>query len=158
MAIPYCSQGDLEIAVGSAAVLRQLADPNRTGVVQPAIVTDYLESGAAELRSAVEIKHDPETIANLDTDSLRRLRDANAAISARIAYSKGGLGQAMPDHVREAAERAEKFADQLAIGQRRLGRVAGGLAAAINQPATVVDYDPDGTAISITAFRNNGFR
>jgi hypothetical protein len=139
-------------------VLRQLADPNRTGVVQPDIVIDYLESGAAELRTAVEVKHDPETIANLDPDSLRRLRDANAAISARIAYTKGGLGQAMPDHVRESAERSEKFADQLAIGQRRLGRVAGGTGAPINQPATVVDYDPGGHAISITAFTKNGFR
>jgi hypothetical protein len=158
MAIPYCTQVDLEIAVGGAAVLRQLADPNRTGVVQPAIVTDYLESGAAELRSAVEVKHDPETIANLDQDSLRRLRDANAAISARIAYSKGGLGQAMPEYVRDAAERAEKFADQLAIGQRRLGRVAGGTGAPINQPATIVDFDPGGHGISVTGFAKNGFR
>lgn len=158
MAIPYCTQADLEIAVGGAAVLRQLADPNRTGTPDPLIITDYLESGAAELRTAVEVKHDPETIANLDTDSLRRLRDANAAISARIAYAKGGLGQAMPDYLRDAAERAEKFADQLAIGQRRLGRVADGKAAAINQPATIVDYDPFGQAISITGFRGSGFR
>jgi hypothetical protein len=158
MAIPFCTQADLEIAVGGAAVLRQLADPNRTGSPQPAIVTDYLEGGAAELRSATEVKHDPETLANLDADSLRRLRDANAAISARIAYAKGGLGQAMPDYIRESAERAEKFADQLAIGQRRLGRVAGGTGAPINQPATIVDYDPGGHAISITAFQKNGFR
>src|ERR1043166_1687334 len=126
MANSFCSQGDLEIALGGAQVLVQLADPNRTGAVDSTIVTDYLESGAAEIRSASEIKHDPEVLADLDADSLRRLRDANAALSARIAYEKGGLGNAMPEHVEQRAARAERFLDQLAKGERRLGRVSGG--------------------------------
>lgn len=157
MALAYCDQADLELACGGAALYRQLADPDNTGVAQDLITTDYLETGAAEIRSALEVKHDPETIANLDQNSLRRLRDANAALSARTAYTKGGRGLAMPEFVEASAARADTFLDQLATGRRRLGRVAGGTAAAINQPAKRVDFDPLGTGISIKGFRR-GFR
>jgi len=157
MAIAYCNQADFEIALGGAKVLLELADPNRTGTPDLNIVTDYLESGAAEIRSYLEIKHDPETIANLDTDSLRLLRDANASLSARIAYEKGALGKGLPEFVASRAERTDRFMQQLAIGERRLGRVAGGTAATINQPASSVDYDPQAAGISVNAFRG-GFR
>lgn len=155
--IPYCTEADLEIAVGGAKILAQLADPSGVGQPSAAVIQDYLESGAAEIRSAAEIKHDPETLANLDSDSLRRLRDANAALSARVAYTKGGLGLAMPEHVAGAADRADRFGDQLAKGERRLGRVMGGTAAAINQPAKVVDYDSTASKVSIAGFKR-GFR
>lgn len=169
MANSYCQQSDLEVALGGANVLLQLSDFNRDGQPDTNVVTDYLESGAAELRSAVEIKHDPETIANFDTASLRRLIDANAALSARIAYEKGGRGVAMPDWVRDRAERADKFADDLAKGFRRLGRIANnGKTAALSQPVGTVDQDPNGDGgtfndgspagrVSITGFMK-GFR
>lgn len=157
MAIPYCTQGDLEVALGGARILRELADPNRTGNPDAGTVQDYLESGAVEVRSAVEIRHDPETIAAMDADSVRRLRDANAALSARIAYEKGGLGMAMPEWVRERADRNDQFLTQLARGERRLGRVSGGQVAAINQPIGLVDFDTDATGISVAGFKK-GFR
>lgn len=153
----YATQGDLENALGGAQLLRQLADPNRTGSAQPAIIQDYLDDGAAQVRSAVEIKHDPEAIAQLDTPSLKRLIDANAALSARTAYEKGGQGMAMPEWVRERAERTDRFLDDLAKGFRRLGRVAGGVSAALGQPAQVVDPDPHGHHVSIHGFKR-GFR
>jgi phage gp36-like protein len=155
--VAYCTQSDLEIALGGAAVLVQLTDWDDDGVADSAVVNDCLDSGAAEIRPAVEIKHDPETIANLDSSSLRRLLDANAALSARIAWEKGGKGMAMPDWVRDRAERTERFLNDLAEGRRRLGRVAGGTVAAINQPIGVVDYDPCGHGVSISGFRK-GFR
>lgn len=151
------TQADLELAVGGAKELKQLSDPDDTGAVVASLVLDYLETGAAEVRSAAEVKHDPETLAALDTPSQRRLRDANAALSARTAYVKGGKGLAMPEHVGLAAERADKFLDQLARGERRLGRVSGGLVAAINQPAGVVDHDPNGAGVSVAGFKR-GFR
>lgn len=154
----FCTQADLERALGGADKLAQLSDPNRTGSPDAVTVTDYLETGAAEIRTATEIKHEPETLANLDAGSLTRLRDANAAISARAAYDKGGVGLAMPEWIRERAERADKFLDQLATGYRRLGRVAGGNQSAINQPAQgSVDFDPLLRGISIGAFKI-GFR
>lgn len=140
----YAQQSDLEIALGGAAALVDLADFNLDGVADASVVTDYLESGAAEVRSAVEVKHDPETIDNLDAASLRRLIDANAAISARIAWEKGGKGMGMPAWIKERAERNDRFLEALADGKRRLGRAAGSIPAAINQPAGVVDYDPNG--------------
>lgn len=144
----YAAQSDLERALGGAAVLVQLADPNKTGNVDSNTVTDLLNDGAAELRSAVEVKHDPEVIANLDTASRRLLAKTNAALSARIAYERGSKGLAMPDNVARAAERADKFCDQLASGERRLARVAGGKVAAVSQAADdgIVDHDPLTTA------------
>lgn len=153
----YCTQADLEIAVGGAKILRELSDPNKTGSIVSSWVTDYLESGAAEIRTAVEVKHDPETIENLDADSKRRLKDANAALSARIAYTKGGQGHAMPEWVSQAADRAETFLEKLATGTRRLGRVNGGTKAAINQPVGVVDFDSSGSGMSVAGFKR-GFR
>lgn len=153
----FCSKAELELAVGGAVKLRQLADPDNTGTAVDAIVDDYLETGAAEVRSAAEIKHDPEVLKSLDADSLRRCRDANAALSARTAYVKGGHGQAMPPFVEAAAERADDFLDMLAKGLRRLGRVSGGKSAAINQPCGVVDPDALGSGVSIAGFRR-GFR
>lgn len=142
----YCVQSDLETALGGSRILTQLADFNQDDIADAAVVTDYLDSGAAEVRTAVEVKHDPETIATLDTASLRRLVDANAALSARIAWEKGGKGVAMPEWVRDRAERTDKFLDDLATGHRRLGRVAGGTVVAVTQASGVgvVDFDTVG--------------
>jgi hypothetical protein len=153
----FCTAGDLEIAVGGADVLRQLADPQRNGAPDAARVTDSIERGAAELRSATEVKHDPETLKALDTDSLRLLRDINAALSAECAYINGGRGHAMPPWVLERSGWARGMLDRLARGERRLGRVDGGTAAPINQPVGIVNFDPGGTGISIDAFKR-GFR
>lgn len=172
MANAFCTRADLEIAVGGADVLRQLSDPNRSGQPQESIILRYLEEGASELRTASEVKHDPETLANLDPDSLNRMRTANTALSARVAYEEGGRGLAMPDYVERRAERAETFIEKLRTGEARLGRVAGGTSAAINQDVGGVDYDSQDTlsksrglggpgstsGVSIAAFRANGFR
>ena len=158
MTIAYCSAADLEVALGGAAVLVQLADPGQTGTADAGIVQDYLESGAAEIRPFVEVKHEPETIANLDSDSLRRLRDANAALSARIAWEKGGMGQAMPQTVTNRAERTEQFCRDLSMGVQRLGRVAGGTQASLGQNVQVVDSDPYGHGTTVASYRSNGFR
>lgn len=155
--IAYCDQGDLELAVGGARELRQLADPNKTGSAQAAIVEDYLETGAAEIRAAAEVKHEPEALSVLDADTLRKFRDVNAALSARTAYTKGARGMAMPDWVEKAAQRADEYLEMLATGRRRLGRAAGGKTAALGQPVGVVDHDPLGQGISVAAFKK-GFR
>jgi hypothetical protein len=78
-------------------------------------------------------------------------------MSARIAYLEGSRGQAIPDRINEQVERVERYVDEIRTGERRLGRVAGGTAAAINQPIGVVDFDPLGSGVSIAGFRR-GFR
>lgn len=153
----FCDQTALEYALGGASVLRELADLDGDGTADAAVVTDYLDSGAAEVRAAAEIKHEPETLAALDAPSLRRLADVNAALSARAAYLKGGRGNAMPQFVAEAAARADTFLDQLARGERRLGRVSGGTTAAIGQPIELVDPDENAEGFSIAGLKL-GFR
>ena len=157
MPTAFCTQADLEIAMGGAANLLEVSDPTKTGQIQTTIVTDYLETGAAEVRSITEVRMDPETLAQMDTDAMRLFIGANAALSARIAYEKGGLGQSMPEFVRENAERQERMLQQFRDGQRRIGRASGSKIPAINQNPGVVDYDKTGSGISITGFRK-GFR
>ena len=143
---------DLERFLGGGHVLRSLADPNRTGQVDQTIAQGFLNSGIGETTDRVEVKHDPETIATLDERTTQRLRDAALALAARAAYTRGGQGQVMPTHLAEEAERADAWLNDLAAGLRRLGRSAGGVVAAINQPAKLVDPDPQGTGISRAGF------
>jgi hypothetical protein len=148
---------DLERALGGADVLVMLADPARTGAADEEIVWAFLNAGAAEVRERVEVKHDPETLANLDATSAQRLTDANSALSARVAWERGARGQAVPDHVESAAARAETWLTDLATGLRRLGRSKGGTPAALGQPVGVVDFDPLASGISVAGFKR-GFR
>lgn len=159
----YATQADLEVALGGPAKLRELADLQQTGDLASAsaqaAVTDYLETGAARVRAAVEVKHDPETVAVLDAASLRLLVAWNADLSARVAWEKGGAGHVLPKPVEDRADRAERDLDRLAAGTLRLGRVSGGAAAGINQPASgKVDYDRSGLATSVKGLRDSGFR
>jgi len=153
----YCNQTDLEIALGGADVLVQLADRDGTGVADAATVTDFLESGAALVRSVVEVKYEPEAIASFDADSLRLLRDCNKWISAQIAWLEGGRGQAVPDRVAEQAEQCRVRVDEIKTGERRLGRIAGKTPIAIGQPVGIVNFDPNASGISIAGFKR-GFR
>lgn len=162
-AVSYAAQADLEIALGGPAVLLQLSDLAETGSLadagSQAAITDYLETGASRVRAAVEVKHDPETIAALDAASRRLLVAWNADLSARVAWEKGGKGQALPRAVADRADRAERDLDRIAAGTLRLGRSAGGTAAGINQPASgAVDYDSRGEATSLRGLRDAGFR
>lgn len=157
----YCAPFDLEIALGGAADLLQLSDPNRTGNINDpgvvAIIAEYIESEAAIIRGIIEVKYDAETIAALDAPSLTLLRTINKWRSARTAWIEGGKGQGAPPRVAEKAKEMDGYVDDLKAGRMKLGRVAGGGTAAINQPAKLVDPDPDGTGISRAGF-SLGFR
>lgn len=157
MANAYASQADLEVALGGADVLIQLADFDGDHVADSDVVDDYLETGATEVRAAVEVKHEPEAIAALDTASLRLLRDLNATMSAAVAYRKGGRGQVMPIETERAVAKAEDTLDKIASGLRRLGRISGGAAPALAQAVGVMDYDSTATKMSIAGLKR-GFR
>lgn len=154
----FCNVSDLEIALGGAAQLAQLATPEGQIAADPAIVDDYLESGAGQIRSVIEVKYEPEIIANLDADSMRLLRDINKWISARIAWLEGSHGQAIAPYIDQQADKCEEWLQAIRTGDRRLGRVAGGRAPALTQPVGVVDHDRLGTGVSIAAFKTYGYR
>ena len=155
--IAFCSAGDLEIALGGPSVLVQLADRDGDGVADPDVVKDYLESGAATVRAAIEVKHAPEAIALLDSDSLRHLRDLNKWWSASVAWLEGSRGAAIPDNIKDQRDWVNQELDRIRTGERRLGRVAGGKQAGISALVGVVDHDPGGHRVSVAGFRK-GFR
>jgi hypothetical protein len=154
----FCTAADLEIALGGAQPLVQLADPSGTGQADTAIVEDYLESPAAQIRSVIEVKYEPETIASLDADSQRLLRDINKWLSARIAWLEGARGQAIPEHIERQADKCETMLLEIRTGERRLGRVAGGKAPAPTQIVGVIDHDRNAAGVSIAAFKTWGYR
>ena len=155
--LTYCSQADLEIALGGAATLRQLSDPDNTGTALTAMVTDFLESGAALVRAAISIKYTPESVENLDAASRRLLRDCNKWLSAEIAWLEGGRGQAVPNRVAEQADRTRDVLDRIAKGGLTFARVSGGTEPALAQVAGPLDFDPLGLGISVAGFKR-GFR
>lgn len=158
----FCAVGDVEVACGGAKFLLQLADFDDTGDLNninvQSVISGWMEDEAATIRSKAEIKHDPETLANLDTPSLRKLLDVNATLAARTAYEKGAKGLALPPHLEARCVRADKFLDDLATGNARLGRVAGGGVPALNQKVGVVDYDRNRDGVSVASLRKYGFR
>ena len=154
----FATTSDLEIALGGASQLVQLADYDKDGTADSAVVTDFLESQAGEIRSVIEVKYEPEAIAALDAASSRLLRDINKWKSARQAWLEGGRGQAVPARVQQEADRSDQMLMEIRTGERRLGRVAGGGAPALAQPIGVVDHDSDGSRVSIQAFRTYGYR
>jgi len=178
----FCDLSDLSLALGGDDVLRQLTDFEKTGQYSAVRAQAYIEDGAADVRAAAEIKHDPEVLANLDKWSARKLNIANAYMAARHAYRKGGKGLVMPPELAAACKEQEEYLDDLAAGNKRLGRVAGGSDAPINQPAIgALSFDaadslsvatggasnpstgngkgmPSTSGVSVDAYRANGFR
>ena len=158
----FCTQGDLEIAVGGAARLLQLADFNRTGNISDAavqaVIQGWLDEGASRILQTASVKHDPETLANLDAPSLVQCRRWNKVFSGRLAYRDGAGGLAMPEQLADGAREADEDLVKLADGRQRLARVAGGIAAGINQPVGLVDHDPHGRHVSVRGFKRSGFR
>lgn len=161
MADIYATQADLEIAVGGAKRLLQLADFGRTEDINNAavqsVIQGWLADGARMVRQRALVKHDAETLANLDADSAVQVRDWNASMSARTAYERGSGGLAMPEQLGARAARADRELAELARGEIRLARVSGGTATAINQIVGVIDFDASSQGVSIAGFRR-GFR
>jgi hypothetical protein len=157
----FCTRSDLEIAVGGAKYLLQLADRNKTGNPNDANVVStingWLDEGASRILQKASIKHEPEVLANLDAASLVQCRRWNKALAGRLAYRDGAAGLAMPEQLADGAREADEDLVQLAEGKIRLARVAGGKAAALGQPVGVVDYDPLAKGLSIAGLKL-GFR
>ena len=78
--------------------------------------------------------------------------EAELVAAAQAAYSDGTGGLAMPPQLERDIEWADAEADKIATGRRFLGATAGSAQPALRQPVGVVDWDPLGTGVSITAF------
>lgn len=154
----WCSQADLEIALGGPSVLVQLSDRNGSGVANAAVVADYLGSGANYIASKIQIRHSAEALADLDDGAVQLLRDWNKWWSAGVAWDEGAQGQAMPPSLAKMVDRVEAQLEAVRTGKAVLGRSAGSKQAALSQFVGVVDHDPGGHRVSIAGLKSSGFR
>lgn len=148
----YCSQGDLERALGGAVILRQLLD--KLGSNQAAIdfVNQAIDAGSNELASYIQRKVDIGSISAPYPLSLV-LKSADAA--AFYAWKFGAYGQEIAPNIVQGYDAAVRWAKDVGDGVATLGVTP---KPALDPPSETVDYDPQGEKVSIAAFRKWGFR
>lgn len=145
----YCSQSDLENALGGADKLVELLDKDGDGIADTAIVTAILNRASAEVNSAVQVVID---LSNLVAPYPDALIYNTADIGAYYAYLDGTSGQAVPENVKLRYDNAIKWLDQVATRQRTLGIAS--------KPATGLDVqqiDPDADSTKVSRTSLKGF-
>ena len=148
----YCQQSDLERAVGGAAILVQLLDKNADNQADCDLVNQAIDAGSNELASYIQRKVDIGSISAPYPLSLV-LKSADAA--AFYAWKFGAYGQPIAEHIVQGYEASIRWAKDVGDGSATLGVIQKPV---LDPPAKTVDYDPDGSKVSITAFRKWGFR
>jgi len=114
----YCTQTDLELAVGGAAALVEQLDKDGDGVADAAFVTAVLNRASAEVSSAVQLAVDLSTLSAPYPDTLVYV---TADIASYYAWLEGGQGIAVPGHIRDKYQDALRWLDQVAKRERSLG-------------------------------------
>src|SRR5262249_9377244 len=113
----FCTQADLERALGGAVQLVQLHDRGADGNADPASVTDILDYGSNELASYIQRLVDVATIA---TPYPRILVLKAADVCAYHAWARGSRNEAIPDTIREKYEAAIRWANDVGEGRATL--------------------------------------
>ena len=153
----YPQQADLERKVGGGSNLAQIANAVYGSAGFIAFVDSCLAVGRGAVRQSVEVKHEPETIDTLDTETTISIRRAATVKAAEAAWNDGTGDLALPDKLAAEIAAMNSYLEEIATGHKRLGRAAGFPGAALGQPVGVVNYDPQGCQISINGFKR-GFR
>lgn len=152
----YPTQADLERKVGGAYVLVELSGSS-TSVADSTFVDACLASGRGRVRGAIMVKHAPETLDILDSETVVDIKRMAVIFSAQAAWSDGSGNQAIPINFPADLEWADAEAEKIATGRRFLGGATGQPRAALSQVVDVVDSDPLGCRVSINGFKR-GFR
>ena len=139
---PYCTQTDLELAVGGAAVLAQLLSKSGTGSADANLVAAVIGRATAEVNSAIQVAIAIDTLNPPYPDALVYV---TADIGAYFAYLQGTSGQAMPDSTRQRYDNALRWLDQVARRERTLGVSP---KPATDQDVKQVDTNPDGLRVT----------
>ena len=169
----FCTQADVERAVGGAKPLAQLLDPNRTGTgVDAQSMTDVLDMGSLEIASYIQVAI---SLAGLTAPYPRILVLKTADVCAFHAWMRGAQGQGIPEQVVHRYEAAIRWAQD--VGARRAtigidpkpavdppnelidpqqGAIPSGFAGGTND--WEMNATPSGGSISIAGFRRSGFR
>lgn len=167
----FCVQADVERALGGAKVLRQLLDPNQTGVIDAQSVTDVLDLGTTEVSSYIQLAVELSALVNM-TPFPRILVLKTADVCAYHAFLRGSNGQGPPENIVARYEAAIRWAKD--VGQRA-ATLGADPKPALDPPAEMIDpqlgpipagfggdwemkTSPPGGAITIGGFRRSGFR
>jgi len=117
--VAYCTQADVEIAVGGARILVELLDKDSDGVADAAGVSAILARATAEIDSALQVAIDITTITS--TPYPAALIYAAADIAAYYAYLTGTAQQTIPEPMQARYAAALRWLDQVARRERTLG-------------------------------------
>jgi phage gp36-like protein len=149
--VAYCTQADLERAVGGAAQLRQLLDRDGDGYADPDFVAEVLEDGAAECADEVQKQID---LASIVAPYPRILINCNASIAAWWAFTKSSSGRSMPKGIEAAVTFARDQVAAIGRGEKSLG-VAPTLTA--SGGPVQIDIDPNQDRMTRDAMNKAGF-
>jgi phage gp36-like protein len=157
----FCTQADLERALGGAQQLSQLLSKSgQPGIPDPALVSQVLDMASAEIASYIQVTVNLSTLTEPYPPVLV-FKTAEAATF--YAWRYGAYGQAVPEGVVQAHDKAIAWAQDVANKRATLGAID---KPGLDQPVGVVDHDaqasrltdrPSRTGISIAAFKL-GFR
>lgn len=146
----YCSQADLERAVGGAAQLRQLLDKDGDNVADLDLVNMCLNTASGEIASYL-INIDLDTVVEPFTSALVA---KTADIAAYYAWRYGGYGNPIPELVKSDRDEAIAWAKDVGKKYATLGERE---KPNLEDVVGVIDFDPLGQGISVKGFKR-GFR
>src|SRR5262249_1176594 len=132
----FCTQQDVERAVGDAATLASLLDKDGDGIADPQAVQDVIDMGCNEVASYVQRLID---LASLSSPFPRVLILKVADVCAYHAYARGTLHQGIPDNIQAMYDSAIRWAQD--VGEGRATLAVAPQVALNAPPAGVVDFD-----------------
>ena len=147
----FCKQIDLERALGGAAILAQLSDKNGTGNIDADFVSYVLDAGSVDIASYIQKAVD---LASLQEPYQLSLVFKTADACAYRAWMRGAYGQGIPQHIQSAYDLAIAWAKDVGDRVATLGSTP---KPALDPPATLIDYDPNASKVSVAGFKR-GFR
>jgi phage gp36-like protein len=135
----FCTQADLERALGGAKQLVQLLAKQGANVPDPALVNQVLDAASSEVASYIQVAVD---LGSLSEPFPPVLIFKTASCAAFYAWQYGAYGQAIPDPVVQVHEAAIRWARDVADRRATLGTVQ---KPGLDPLAATVDYDPIAT-------------
>jgi len=144
--VAYCTQSDLELAVGGVANLVRLLDKDNDDVADEDAVTACLARATSEIDSALQIRHQLPLAEPYPPILITHA----ATLAAYYAHQYGTDGQGVPQRVVEAAKDARDWLDMLAAGTRTVGTVVKPTA---GQEVAQVDTNPTGGWVTRQSLR-----
>lgn len=148
---PFCTQADLELAVGGASILVQLLDKNKDNIADASMVFQVLDAASNEMASYIQVTVD---LATLSSPYPLSLVTKTADLAAFYAWRYGADGQSIPDNVLQGREAAVRWGQDVATKRAALGVVP---KAGLDQVVGLRDFDEGGHGISVAGFKR-GFR